>query len=640
MGNVNLPWLTNSVVMAIKKRNSLFRAAKKSRSSAALLKYRAARNRATALLRLNKNKFFKRLGNSSNKDFWKAIKSLSNKDSCVPTLKHEGRDVDSNPDKAQVLNNFFHQCFNRSLPPLPSHSSWLDPTNFPENLLCTEDAVSDLVTNLDASKATGPDDISARMLKETAPSIVYSLTKLFNLSLTSGKLPSAWKLARVVPVPKSNDLSAPSNYRPISILSIISKIMERCVYQTIFDHLCVCYPLSARQWGFLPGRSTTSALLAVTHDWLSNLDNGIEVCTVYLDLRKAFDSVPHCALLQKLYNIHLDPYIIQWINSYLAERSQMVVVGGACSPVLPVISGVPQGSVLGPLLFLLYINDVINVISPESSLSLFADDMAIYRPIRSQHDYYRLQLDISAISEWIEDNYLSLQPTKCCAMLISRKRVDSHALPILYVQDVPLPYVSSVKYLGVLISCNLSWSDHVTALNKKARRLIGILYRTFYKHAESSTLVKLYLSNIRPHLEYCSPVWNPHLRKDIDQLERAQKFGLKVCLKDWSSNYNDLLQKGDVPNLSKRRTIATLSHLHKIVHDQTDFPGAPVVRRTFHYDSRADNSLSLLPFRCKSSQFLNSYFPQSVTRWNSLPAEVVSLTSTLSFKRSITKLIS
>ena len=186
----NLPWLTNSVVMAINKR-----AAKKSRSSAALLKYRAARNRATALLRLNKNKFFKRLGNSS-------IGKPSNHSAIkTPVCPHSNmkagmlnpiqiKPIESNPDKV-------HQCFNRSLPPLPSHSSWLDPTNFPENLLCTEDAVLDLVTNLDASKATGPDDISARMLKETAPSIVFSLTKLLNLSLTSGKLPSAWKLARV-----------------------------------------------------------------------------------------------------------------------------------------------------------------------------------------------------------------------------------------------------------------------------------------------------------------------------------------------------------------------------------------------------------------------------------------------------------
>ena len=378
----------------------------------------------------------------------------------------------TNIDKAAVLNNFFYECFNSTLPPLPTHVSWLDPVNFPEDLLCTEDVTIELITKLEISKATGPDNISARMLKETATSIASSLTKLFNLSLSSGHLPSAWKLARVVPVPKSSDLSSPSNYRPISILSIISKIMERCVYKIVYDHLCVSYPISAKQWGFLPGRSTISALLSVTHDWLNNLENGNEVCSVYLDLRKAFDSVPHRLLIQKLSDIQLEPYIIQWINSYLAERSQLVVVGGACSSVLPVISGVPQGSVLGPLLFLIYINDVVNVISPETSLSMYADDMAVYRPIRTFNDYSLLQLDISVISAWINGNYLSLQPAKCCAMLITRKHTQVANLPPLYLEGFPLPYVTTVKYLGVLLTSNLSWSEHVSALYTKTRELV------------------------------------------------------------------------------------------------------------------------------------------------------------------------
>ena len=150
-------------------------------------------------------------------------------------------------------------------------------------------------------------------------------------------------------------------------------------------------------------------------------------------------------------------------------------------------------------------------------------------------------------------------------------------------------------------------------------------------------MIKLYVSNIRPHLEYCSPVWDPHLRKNIDLLERTQMFALRVCLKDWSSAYDNLLLKGSLPSLSKRWSLASLSHLYKTVHELTDFPGAPVSRRSFHYSSRANNSLSLLPYNYRSSQFLNSYFPKTGSRWNSLPAEVVSLTSTLSFKYSVSK---
>ena len=186
-----------------------------------------------------------------------------------------------------------------------------------------------------------------------------------------------------------------------------------------FQYVTTTIP-AHKQWGFLPGRSTTSALLSVTHNWLQQLDLGFDVCTVYFDLRKAFDSVPHRPLLQKLLDIQLNPYLVQWVSSYLTNRSQKVVVDGTSSPTLPVLSGVPQGSVLGPLLFLIFINDVTTQVS-EGSFLLFADDMALYRTIRSTADFSVLQCDISSLSVWIRENFLSLQPTKCHAMVLTRK---------------------------------------------------------------------------------------------------------------------------------------------------------------------------------------------------------------------------
>ena len=288
----NLPWLTKSVTQAIRKRNALFRAAKRCKSTASFQRYRAARNKVVALLRLNKKRFFKRLGSAPMKEFWKAIKLMNKQKSTIPTLNKNGVKAESSYDKAVLLNSYFHQCFNTMVPPLDEHQSPLNPSSFPAELLCTEDVIFDLITELDCNKSSGPDDISARMLKGTAASVTPSITRLFNLSLSSGSFPDAWKMARVVPIPKSSDMSVPSNYRPISILSIISKILERVVYQYIFQHLCLTSPISPKQWGFLPGRSTTSALLSVTHNWLQQLDLGYDVCTVYFDLRKAFDSVP------------------------------------------------------------------------------------------------------------------------------------------------------------------------------------------------------------------------------------------------------------------------------------------------------------------------------------------------------------
>ena len=199
---------------------------------------------------------------------------------------NNGEKVESSYDKAVLLNSYFHQCFNTLVPPLDDHWSHFNPSSFPAELLCTEDVVFDMIAELDYNKSSGSDDISARMLKGTATSVTPSLTRLFNLSLSSGYFPDAWKMARVVPIPKSTDMSVPSNYRPISILPIISKVLERVVYQYIFQYLCLTWPISSKQWGFLPGRSTTSALLSVTHNWLQQLDLGYDVCTVYFNLQK------------------------------------------------------------------------------------------------------------------------------------------------------------------------------------------------------------------------------------------------------------------------------------------------------------------------------------------------------------------
>lgn len=250
------------------------------------------------------------------------------------------------------------------------------------------------------------------MLKATAASIAPSVTSLFNiLSLKLGRVPLEWKESRIAPIPKVPVPRTPDNFRPISLLSVLSKVLEKHIYSLITNHLDAT-PLSDSQWGFRIGRSTVSALLSIVDDWLRLLEEGKEICATFFDYRKAFDSVPHRPLMDKLSSLNLNPFLIRWISDYLTHRTQQVVVEGAASNAMQVLSGVPQGSILGPLLFLIYVDGVtVASLSHGSKLNLFADDVLFYRIISTQEDYIAIQKDIDTIAEWSDENYLILNPT-------------------------------------------------------------------------------------------------------------------------------------------------------------------------------------------------------------------------------------
>ena len=276
-------------------------------------------------------------------------------------------------------------------------------------LLCTEDDVLDLLLSLDTTKANGPDGISAIMFKATAPSIVKGVTILFNMSIKLGKVPTEWKTSAIVPIPKGGDTNQLNNYQPISLLSILSKLLERHMYKHVLKHIEVTMPLALQQWGFRSGRSTVSALLDVTHNCLQLMDMGKEVCAVFFDLRKAFDSVPHLSLLEKLKSTGISEHLLSWLYSYLNDRKQFVVLESENSTTTPVLSGVPQGSVLGPLLFLIYINDSASEqLNLGSKISIYADDLLLYREVSSSEDYHKLQDDVNTISNWVDKNRLTL----------------------------------------------------------------------------------------------------------------------------------------------------------------------------------------------------------------------------------------
>ena len=258
------------------------------------------------------------------------------------------------------------------------------------------------------------------------------------------------------------------------------------------------------------------------------------------------------------------------------------------------MSGVPQGSVLGPLLFLIYINDVTCVVS-NGKIIIYADDIALYQIIHSPSDFILVQQDINSICAWVDENSLLLNTLKGCYLLFSRKPTPTFPSSPLLVNNTVLHMAKEFKYLGVTFSSDASWTPHINTICLKSRKLVGMLFRKFYCHTDSHSLLKLYLSTVRPHLEYASSVWDPYLKKNIEAIEHVQKFALKVCLKDWHSDYDTLLISANVPLLATRRKALKLCQLFTILQGYSEFPDFPTSRRTSPYLDciRSTNSATL-----------------------------------------------
>ena len=265
---------------------------------------------------------------------------------------------------------------------------------------------------------------------------------------------------------------------------------------------------------------------------------------------------------------------------------------------------------------------------------MFADDIASYRVIKTTDDYVCLQQEIDSISARIQQKDLNFNANKCKMMFISRKKSKTLPPPQLTLNGTVLNRVNNYKYLGITLTSDLSWLPHISNCCNKTRRLIGLLYRQFQQHASSPTLLRLYIS-LRPHLEYAFIVWSPSLKGEIDKLEEVQKFALRVCLKSWDKNYDDLLLNSELPSLQKRRVLASLCHLYKILRGLTDFDEAPLQPQSSVYNTRSSckSMLTLPQFRTNSYQ--HSFFPSIISIWNSLPREATECNTIETLKKYV-----
>ena len=378
--------------------------------------------------------------------------------------------------------------------------------------------------SLNTNKCFGPDEIHPKLISELSEILSEPLTILLNSSLQSGKIPKDWKSAIISAVFKKGARNIPGNYRPISLTCVLCRIMESFLKDAIMTHLLENNLLSPRQHGFINGRSTVTQLLTYLECCAEKVANGEVVDVVYLDFQKAFDTVPHARLIKKLKSYGIDGEMLAWITEYLKDRTQIVRVNGESSRTAAVISGIPQGTVLGPLLFVIYINDILDNV--DSSGLLFADDAKIFRKISCREDSLRLQDDIANLEDWSDLWLLKFHPDKC--HLLTLGKLENIMYCHRYkVSGKEIEHTFEEKDLGVVMDSDLTFGEHITQKVKKANSIVGIIRRSFAS-LQKDTFVKLFTAFVRPHLEYGQAIWSPHLRKYVKLIEDVQIRATKL----------------------------------------------------------------------------------------------------------------
>ena len=636
------PWLTTRVKRLLNKRDRLYSKQRNSRRRADIEEYQEMRKVAQRECRQAYWSYLDSIITPTTPDetqkcskrFWSYVKRCG-QDSCgIPKLTdEEGNVKTAATDKANILNAQFQSVFT---PPSPVSlsamcESILQPSDAPHmpSITFTARGIDKMLCELNIHKAAGPDGIKPIVLKNLHLVIAPTLQLIFEKSYLSHQTPDDWKSASITPIFKKGKKDDPRNYRPISLTSIASKLMEHVVVSSLMRHLEGNNLLHDSQHGFRSARSCDTQLLDFSHNLVSTMHDGTQTDVIALDFAKAFDTVPHTHLLFKLDRLGVDPTTRQWISSFLHGRKQCVLLDGVCSSEVPVLSGVPQGSVLGPVLFLAYINDLADDIS--SKVRLFADDTIISREIRCKQDAITLQDDLDKLQAWGSRWQMSFHPGKCQVLRVSRSRSKlTHPYTLL---DTQLEATDTLKYLGITFSSDMRWSSHIQNVKAKASSKLGFLRRNV-RIASPRLKNQLYSTVVRSTMEYAATVWNPHEAKLVDNLETVQRRAARWVLHrhERTASVTRMLTQLGWCTLAERRRRSQLLMLYKIIHGLAYVPHTFLLRTSNTQHTRNTNPLTFAPFQPRTNYYKFSFFPYAVSQWNALPLSTLNSPSVEAFK--------
>lgn len=510
--------------------------------------------------------------NFNPKIFWKFVNQKNKLNSSFPnTMTYNSSEISGGNDIVNCFASYFSSVYDNSLN-TPTSINKLSST-FSNNIVdinlhsCTLN-ITDVLNEFDTinnKTCPGPDMISNLFFIQCKFVLAVPLLYLFNLSISSGVFPSEWKISHITPIKKGNDLSNILNYRPISLISIIPKIFESLVSKQIYPILAPI--VNEDQHGFIKGKSTTTNLLIFQAFILDAFATGCQVDVIYTDFSKAFDKVNHSYLFEKLFAIGIRDPMLSWLISYVTNRKQIVKVKNFTSCPFSIPSGVPQGSHLAPLLFILFINDLH---FDNSNKLLFADDVKFFRVIKSSSDSVLLQNDLNRLSIWCKRNKLMLNVDKCKVMSFSRSRYP--VIHNYYLDNILLNRVVENLDLGITFSSNLTFNKHYLNISKKSSSILGFISRTCKDFTNSFTLKILYFSLVRSILEYNSIIWSPSTNTHIQSLEGIQNRFLRFVSykcnipRQRHTPYKPLLDTLNMNSLEIRRNIIDLKFLYKVLN--------------------------------------------------------------------------
>ena len=606
--------------------------------------YKKRRNKVVNAVRHSIDSYFSNLqlqldeNNINPKRWWNLSKSVLG---CkihedIPPIVEEGKIISSITEKCEVFNTYFaSQCTTHAdndAPPLPNFTYRTEARM--GDFTVDDTSVSKVLSSLRLTSASGPDNIGNILLKNTATSISKPLAKIFNMSLNVSHFPDSWKRSNICPVFKKSNKQIKSNYRPISLLCNVSKVFERLVYNHLYEYLLSNNLLTEKNSGFKANDSTVNQLISILHNIYNGLENSKEARMVFLDISKAFDKVWHVGLLFKLRQLGLSETMIRWIDSYLSNRFQRVIIHGQTSSWLPVQAGVPQGSILGPLLFLVYINDIVDDLTCD--VRIFADDTSILEIVQnptvsSQH----LNINLSIIHYWGKLWRMIFNALKSMSVIFSAKINKPHHPPVL-LGDTAIPEVDTHTHLGITLANNLSWHAHVTRITNKASQRLGLLRRFKFKLSRKS-LVRLYLSMIRPILEYGCVIFDNCGQGLSDLIESIQYEAAKICTGALRhTSHAALLQELGWPTLASRRKYFKLVLFYKMFHNLTptylsNLVPPPAANRMLRHRSPS----TIRPIKCRTKRLENSFLPDAIKQWNNLPSDIRDSLSLQIFKSKL-----